>query len=401
MGVHARSISQSDGGGRAVAADVVRGFALLGIILVNAPFFAFDLTATPEAGTVADELVRWSVLSFATGKFFLIFSFLFGFGFAVLLGRFDSAARRFEPKYVRRLVGLFVFGVLHAVFLFFGDILVLYALLGFGLWLLRDRSDRMLLTVAGLFMALSVVTQSMVLAADFADTAAPRAGAGYLGGFWEVTAQRIVDLPQAAAVVGMFNGPAAFAMFLLGYVLTRRAIFPFTAERLRRLRTPAIVAGAVGAIGSGVAATAVLGMVPIGVDKVVGAVALSLLAPLLSFAMVVGVHAFGVQRPTSPVSRVLALVGRYTLTGYLLHSVLLGAVFFGWGFGLYGSVGQSGVFSVALLTFAAIVTVIRVWGRWFRSGPAEWLLRSFVDLRWKPLLHTAEVARPAAKVAGT
>jgi uncharacterized protein len=377
------------GGPRSSVVDAVRGFALLGIILVNANFFAFRGTEPPLAPTMADGLALWSVATLAQGKFFLIFSFLFGFGFAVLLGRSAARGEGVDYSYLRRLLGLLAFGVANAVLLFFGDILVLYALLGFVLWLLRNRSDRTLLILAGLSMAIAIASQVLILTADLSEGAAPAgAGPGFFGSFWQVAEHRIGVLPLAGTVVALFNGPAAFAMFLLGFVATRRGLFPLVAEKQARLRRPAFLAFAVAALGSGVAATALVGGVQVAAPaKLAAAITLSALAPLLSLAMVVGAFRLAARHAERRPVRALAVVGRNTLSGYLLHAVLLGAVFYGWGLGQYEKLAPAAVLVVALTTFAAIAVLLGAWSQWFRYGPAEWLLRSFTTLSAKPLLR--------------
>lgn len=355
--------------------DALRGFALLGIVLVNAPFFAQPPLAPPALDTPADAFAAWATLAFAAGKFFLIFSFLFGYGFSVRLARGGGGG-----AFLRRLGGLFAFGLLNAVFLFFGDILMLYAVLGVGLWLLRDARDRTLIALAAGLLALGVVTQTLVLAPADADAALAfggvEPGAGYLGGVLDVTRQRLRDLPWALGFIALFNGPPAAAMFLLGLALGRRGAFPPSPARLARLRGPAVLAFAAGGPGSGVAAARLLVCTTPDCGAGASALLLSVTAPLLSFGMVVGMLTLAARSPEAAPIRLFATVGRNTLTDYLLHAALLGAIFYGWGLGLYGALGPAAVGAVAVLVYGAIAGLIAFWGRFFRQGPFEWALRS-------------------------
>jgi uncharacterized protein len=101
---------------RDIAIDALRGFALLGIIVVNAPYFAGPLAQMPT--TAVDLAAFWFSTAFGMGKFFLIFSFLFGFGFSIMLGRAAGDQSPIKAKFFRRLFALFLIGALHAVFCF-------------------------------------------------------------------------------------------------------------------------------------------------------------------------------------------------------------------------------------------------------------------------------------------
>src|SRR5687768_124880 len=116
---------------RIQALDVVRGFALIGILLMNVEFFN-RATASIGSGmqsglSGANFWVSYFVQYFVAGKFWTIFSLLFGMGFAVMLTRTERAGRSFLVPYMRRIAALAVFGALHHIFLFAGDILFSYA----------------------------------------------------------------------------------------------------------------------------------------------------------------------------------------------------------------------------------------------------------------------------------
>lgn len=378
------------GSHRSVPLDALRGFALFGIILVNAPFFAQPLSAEPAVAHWGDAAALWFTLAFATGKFFLIFSFLFGFGFAATLARAEATGVPARGRSLRRLAGLFAFGLLHAVFLFFGDILMLYAVLGLVLWLCRNWPAPRLLAAAAIVLAVAIVAQAAALlaAAEHARPAPPPApGSGYLGGFLEGAAHRLAELPDVLAFGLSFNGPAALAMFLAGMALSRTGDMPPDIPALRRPARLALLLGGVGSGGLTAAALSQPGAASADPAAWVGTALFCALAPVLSFGMAGTVLAAAQRHRHTRFVRWLAAAGSATLTGYILHSVLLGAVFNGWGLGLYGRVGPAGCLGIGVLTFAAVMLAIILWKRRFRYGPEEWLLRSFVDLEWKPLRH--------------
>ena len=166
------------------ALDVIRGFALFGIFMMNVEFFnrpMADLEAGLPGGIAGiDHWTGWFVHVFVRGKFWTMFSLLFGMGFAVMLSRAEQAGRAFLGPYVRRTLALAVFGTLHFIFIWAGDILFSYAMGALVLMLVYYGRPRVLLQVAGtglamaaLFAALSKVMAGPPPWQPFAGIAAP------------------------------------------------------------------------------------------------------------------------------------------------------------------------------------------------------------------------------------
>lgn len=134
------SLSPVAAGERIEALDVVRGFALLGIFLMNVEFFNRPMAGIGEGMPVGltgvDWFASWFIAYFVQGKFWTIFSLLFGMGFAVMLARAERAERPFLRPYLRRILALAVFGAMHCIFLWAGDILYSYASAAGGLLIL-------------------------------------------------------------------------------------------------------------------------------------------------------------------------------------------------------------------------------------------------------------------------
>lgn len=154
---------------RIQALDVVRGFALLGIFMMNIEWFnrpqANMGAGVPATAALIDRLAGWFVILFVTGKFWTIFSFLFGVGFAVMLQRAKAADRPFFKPYLRRLAALAVFGAAHHILLWTGDILFSYAV-GAGMLLIL-LYGRWHWTLGGLVLAIVsvILTKSVILGA--------------------------------------------------------------------------------------------------------------------------------------------------------------------------------------------------------------------------------------------
>ena len=138
---------------RIEALDVVRGFALLGIFLMNIEWFSRPMAAftegIPRTATGLDWLASYFVNYFVAGKFWTIFSMLFGMGFAVMLVRAERAGREFTKVYLRRILALAVFGALHYIFIWEGDILFSYAMGALGLLIvLYGKAKHIVLGIA-------------------------------------------------------------------------------------------------------------------------------------------------------------------------------------------------------------------------------------------------------------
>jgi uncharacterized protein len=184
--------------------------------------------------------------------------------------------------------------------------------------------------------------------------------------------------------VALFNGAPALAMFLTGLALGRAGLFPPSNSTLAAL-VPVIgycLAG--GAAVSGVAALGLF-LPPGSATQAAAFAALSFAAPVLSFGMAGTMLSIASRRASTAPIRWLATAGGCSLSGYILHSVLLGAIFYGWGMGLYGSLDQATVLAVAIGVTVVVCGALNLWRSRFRYGPDEWLLRSIVDLQWKPL----------------
>lgn len=372
------------------AIDALRGFALFGIILVNAPFFASPIYEGPPMAGAVDRWAFGALTALAIGKFFLIFSFLFGFGFATALAADRRNGRASGPRFVRRLIGLLTFGVLHAVFLFIGDILMLYAMLGVSLWLVREWRPRTLLITSGLIYLVAVVAQAAALTATGFDSGGvlARATAAYLGGFWDAVRFRLSeDLWIGQPFILIFNGPAALSMFLAGLALARSGAFP---------GRPGQRAGAawgwwllVAGVVVGFATLAWIGpncaAPPTGpsVADFLAAMARSAAAPVLAAGYGVLLINAADRSPHGACIRLLSMVGQMTLTGYLLHSIILAFVFGGWGLGLFGKIGAAQCVAIGFAVYLALVALFASWRLVFRYGPDEWLLRSFIELELK------------------
>ncbi|MEU4079403.1 DUF418 domain-containing protein [Streptomyces venezuelae] len=386
-------------GARLAQVDALRGFALLGILLVNIGFQASAYhgvgLAEPGFDSPLDGAVRWFVALFFESKFFLLFSFLFGYSFTLQLASAERDGVRFAPRFLRRLTGLFVLGVLHAVLLFSGDILTTYALLGLILFAARRvrpraavRTAVILLTVTASLYLLLAAGVFLMGGADVPDAGAvaeaERAAQALRGGPGPVIGQHLAELSEFVFALIFLQAPASLAAFFLGLAAGRaRALGDLARHRatLVRLQWAGFT---VGLLGAGVYAWGNLAdagdafqILAIGIDL--------LTAPLLSAAYGATVLRLTQGRFGRRTVALLGPVGSMTLTGYLTQSLVCALLFTGYGAGLVGRVPPAGVLAIALALFAAQVVASRWWLRRYRSGPVEWALRAWTTLSVPPL----------------
>jgi uncharacterized protein len=373
--------------GRLREIDALRGFALLGVVLSNAAYFGGPAGFLPEIHPRADYAAAWLLGTLVTGKFFLIFSFLFGYGMSVLTARAEAGTPAKQRLY-RRLAALALLGTAHAVFLFYGDILVLYAILGTLVWFVRGLENRTLLKIAAGFAVAGVITQTVVTGMYGAYEKLPEGiapvtpGAGYLGGFGDAVFQRVRELPVALTTLALFNAPLAWAAIVLGFVAGRSGVFPVAQPWLARwgkAARRALIGGAtLSVLATGLGLHAYYREEGLGAWGLLAWFLANAVAPVLSFGLAIAFWRWAAARPDSPVVTAFARVGEVSLSAYLLHSVLLGAVFLGWGFGRFGAWGTAAVLSSGVATFVAILVLCNLRPPTWRSGPAEALLALLV-----------------------
>ena len=369
--------------------DQLRGIALLGIILVNVPFLAISgqyYTETSLA-TGLDRAVAFLVTMLAAGKFYVIFSFLFGYSALFIL---KDGSKPYRRVYRRRLVALLLLGIAHVVFFYIGDILVTYALLGFALLLLVKRSDRalwltaLILWIVAAVWVIGIAVVTVLVTVLFPEGAAAEASifAAYDaamadGTFWQTVVERLKLYPTALITVLLGQGIFAFGAFSLG-MLAARHQFLGRLEHFRPwLRRCAIWGLAVGLPIQFACTWFVLGPgVPVGLDVgPAGQIATAFtiaLAPVLSAGYIGGLALLSLRYP-----RLLAPFappGKTSLTIYIGESALLCVIFCGWGFGLFGTLGAAAVTAIAIGCWAALAIAMTLWLRRFAQGPLEWLV---------------------------
>jgi uncharacterized protein len=406
---------------RIVTLDILRGIALLGVVIANVwlwfsgAWFRFPEFHAQVRVFSLDAVVFNGIALFVSGKAITTFSFLFGLGFAIQMMRAEERGAAIGPVYRRRLAVLLLFGIVHAFFLWYGDILMVYAMLGFLLLLFRKRAERTLLIWAGVFvvavpLVLGSIPLVMSLFGSGEAAAAPDPGpmaelrATTLAAFQAGRPSEVFSA-NLAMLGNFFLSPKVLGMlttlgiFLVGLYAGRRRFFEDVQAHRDTFRRLAVWGLAVGFLFSTALVAAYLRYPQ---EELAAIPALALVITVL---YVLGTFplAFGyIATVTLLVERtewrrrlgVFAPVGRMALTNYLSQTVLCLLIFYGYGLGLIGTVGPAVALAMALLVFGAQMAWSPWWLARYRFGPAEWLWRSLTYGKLQPMRVGGRVMAP-------
>jgi len=385
--------------------DIIRGFALFGVLWMNLEGHAdFMIPESVIKGLPTAPLDQWIGVFgawFAQGKAQCLFSLLFGFGFAILSNRADARGTDASAIYIRRILILMVVGFAHLFLLWMGDILHAYALMGLVLMLTRRWPSRALL-VLGITLAVGAFTSAIFAYAlitppgqipDFvtlSQAGLERRWPVFLGHDY-VTFVREVVLSSGPEFYFTLLGPAflgtILGRFLLGQWIFRQGWIQDTHRYIGGFRraTPWLLG--VGVILAGI--TPIMGLAGIripGLWRVLRVLAdeSGQLVLALGYAstIVVLCASPGWRRLLSG----LGAVGRMALTNYLTQSLVFFFVLYGFGLGWLRYAGPTFCLVLALGVFALQIMFSRWWLARYRFGPAEWLWRSATYGHWQPLL---------------
>ena len=370
---------------RHVILDALRGFAILGIILANFPEFSLWSFSDQAGWTLGDQFVRAFQLFFIDGKFYTLFSILFGIGFSIQLANSDGKLRIFY----RRMAVLLIIGLLHLCFLWSGDILVLYAICGMLLPLFRKLTTKKLLLCAGAFLALPLLSEVLFGSSlsDPLERGQWRICALYgiteeNFGSWLAKAdsyKEVLQFLHQGAVERLWeivNGHRFFkvmGLFLLGFACGRERIYINLKENrglLKRILLSGFLLGA--PLGLFYTWSSMDGY-PLG--RLVHNVFYLFSVYPMGLAYAAGFALLFGLRPDAIGWKLLSSPGRMACTNYLGQSLIGIIIFYGIGFGLGGKVGLPATELIALGVYAFQIVFSIVWMKYFRYGPVEWIWR--------------------------
>lgn len=392
---------------RIVSLDVLRGIAILGILIMNIQSFSMIGSAYTNPMAYGDltglNKLVW-ILShlFADQKFLTIFSILFGAGIVMMSGRATAKGLKQAGIHYRRTFWLLLIGAIHAYLFWYGDVLVIYALCSLFVFLFRNASPKKLLiggllmfsvaSIVSLFFGFSMVTWPVEVQQQIGSGWKPNEEAiraelaGYRGGWLDQMTYRV----PAALALQTFLFLVLFLWRAGGLMLVGMALYKWgvlTAERSSKFYKKAML------IGFGIG----FPMVGYGVFRNFAA------DWAVEYSMFLGGQfnywgslfiASGYIAATmylcrkSAESRLMGLlggVGRAALSNYLMQTIICTTLFYGHGFGLFGSVERKYQFLIVVGVWLTLVFATEWWFKHYRFGPLEWLWRSLTYWKRQPL----------------
>ncbi len=389
-----------------------------------------------------DRAVWWLNHLVFEGKMMTIFSMLFGAGLVLMDQRAASRGASVRGVYYRRVLWLLAIGLIHAYFIWSGDILVLYAECGLFLYLFRNKSPKTLIIAGVVALLLFVpILVGFTAGIDYMKATAARVEAQQkagetpkpfdkkIHGWWTEGLQKHFEptpeqekkdwdeemsvhrgsyigivkhraLPMLIGqIMELIFGVAFFAggRMLLGMGLMKLGVF--SASRSRRFYIAMV------ALGYGIGLPLMIFDASQLIDhrfslqyELHGGMLYNAFGSIIVALGHVGAIMLIIQSGAIQwLTRRLAAVGRMALSNYLTHSIVCTTLFYGYGFGLYGTINRTGLFAIVLAIWTFQLVVSPIWLRSFRFGPAEWLWRSLTYWRLQPMRVKA-VETPVAAV---
>jgi uncharacterized protein len=402
---------------RAQILDILRGFALLGICIANAGYFSLYIFQKPEQLIIlqtapVDMWLKHFQNAFITGKFYSIFSLLFGIGFAIIFFQKNTETKKGLSFFYRRLFFLMLFGLIHSFLIWDGDILFFYALAGALLPLFRNSSDKKVITLFVLLLVSTLFIDMLKVVSDgrwniskpFLDIAMhydKKAGvteeniptwlivndsykdllAWNRSGFWWGWQLRM-DSNRFLNVI---------AMFLLGLYIGRKKIYLHLSTfkpLLTRVKVWSLILGIPAGIiyayfqTDGKSLPNAAGMWD--------SIFYELNVAPLSLGYATTIALWYNHNSKIRLFQWLQPVGRMALTNYLLQTIFGISIYYGIGAGFGSYIGPSIFMPVAVVIFIIQVIYSNIWFRYFQYGPMEWIWRQLTYWKQLPIRQQKE-----------
>ncbi|MBS4172014.1 DUF418 domain-containing protein [Bacillus sp. FJAT-49736] len=369
--------------------DVLRGFSLLGILIINmisfnAPVLYYNPYEWWQNGDAT--LYKWIEILIES-SFYPIFAMMFGYGSVILRNRIKQKGLAFSNVYLRRLLFLLVIGLLHAFFIWSGDILVNYAIYGMILMVLLELSGEvliisgvMLFLVPNLLFILYIMVNALfdpnttLMYADITNVN-KSVNAYSTGSYWEITQQRFADWSAVNGSANLFFSVfSILPLMLIGAGASKLKWLQRAKEQKKKWMVIFIVSLVIGIL---------LKSLPALVDSNLAfkLIQQSLGGTIFSFAIVALIVLLMINKVSEKLFRPIATAGRMSLTIYLIQSIVGTLIFYHYGMDFYGKLTLSSCILMALLIYFIQVILAEIWFMKFQNGPLEKIWR--IVTYWK------------------
>lgn len=398
---------------RIASLDVIRGFAILGILLMNIQSFSMPASAYLNPTSFGDlsgaNFVVWLISHlFADYKFLSLFSMLFGASILLICERAEAAGQSVWKVHYARNFWLLVIGAGHAYLLWHGDILFPYAICAMLMFLFRKRSPRFLIITGLLLFSigssiyfLSGISMPSWPEADVADlregtwapseTAIEEEIAAFRGSFGEQMEERVEKTVEMQTTVFLLLFIWRISgLMLLGMAFYKSGFLTMRWNLKAYLRT-GLLAALIGFLLTGIGAYRNFGASwSLEYSMFLGSQWNYWGSLLVAIAYAALLQVFLLLNADGIIQRSLAAVGRMALSNYLLQTLLATSIFYGFGLGLFAQVSRLQQAGIVLLIWAVLIAFSLLWSRHYHYGPFEWLWRSLTRMKVQTLKRPSQ-----------
>ena len=378
---------------RIASLDILRGFALLGIAMVNilgfnASFFDFGgfYSQLPDPSQVHFYEV---IIGLCADKFIFLFSFLFGYGIWMQYHRFTVRQGHFYAFFIRRMGVLLLFGMAHVLFLWAGDILIPYAIAGMVVLALSKFSNTILLTLAAFFyffvifwLTISVwIPLPNALSSTCPECMGQAMDVYAHGNYLSILNLRLTEYSAFIPVNLIYYFPKIMGITLFGFVASRLQLHLKLEQHRRVWLWITCVILAVGCLAYLYYENLVMTIISPESEFLTAAYMFGyeIMNLFLASGYILAILLMCSFKPSRLILKPLSYPGRMSLTNYLMQSVLFGFLFYGWGLGFFGWQKPAQIEIYAILIFLSEVLTSYFWLQKFEQGPLEHL--------WKKLSY--------------
>lgn len=398
-------------GERIESIDIIRGFALFGVLMVNTFSFALDPMTfgdhcSPRQSPLSfegfDLLSALFIKFFADGRFYTIFSFLFGFGFYLFMSRAEAKGYYQSKLFKRRLSGLFLFGIFNLFAVWYGDILHTYAITGFFLLFFYRRKAKtmlflgfsltfLMMTLFGLFNVDSPIElfkahQSkdfLIENSSLREVVAIHQNSGYL----ELFSYRLENEVIYRILNSIFLIPQILGLFLIGAGTAKSGIFNDVKENIKTFKRLFLFSSI-----STIVLTILmicfgyldLQLLDVKIANQIHSISSEFAGLSVCFVYVFGLALLSINKKFAVYLSPLASAGRMALTNYLSQCIICALIFYGYGLGLIFKVGPSIVILYSTVLYGLQIILSNMWLKNHKLGPLESLWRLWTYKNIKP-----------------
>lgn len=385
-----RAFHPTEPGQRIIRIDILRGLALFGVLLVNVfgynaslfDFSGFYSTFTDPVNSTVFEMLT----GFCADKFIFIFSFLFGMGFSIMYRKYQADEKHFFRIYFRRMLVLSLFGILHILLFWSGDILLSYSLMGLILLLIRKLRPGILLFLGIFFYFLPILHIALQNSFAFlpdalsstADIGMKEVTAIYSeGSFSEIFRLRLEEFFAFRNINLFYYAPKVLGLFILGSLFLKFNILELISALKARFFVLALAFITTGTFlilyMEQISLFIMAESSPYFTATYMGLYEISNL--FLGFGYMGVVLICSELAFTKTILSPLKYAGRMALSNYIMQSLIFTTIMYSYGFGMFGSYPPWQLLILAALVFCIQVVISRIWLKYFTFGPLEWIWR--------------------------